>query len=85
MLPVATGFCVVGFGARVVGFRVVGFCVVGFGARVVGFCVVGFSVVGFLVVGFGVGVVQGVSSAQLLAAEAGCGSEPELLSQVVGE
>ena len=74
MLPVATGFCVVGFGARVVGF-----CVVGFGARVVGFCVVG-----FLVVGFGVGVVQGVSSAQLLAAEAGCGSEPELLSQFVG-
>ena len=79
MLPVATGFCVVGFGARVVGFRVVGFCVVGCGARVVGFCVVGFSVVGF-----GVGVVQGVSSAQLLAAEAGCGSEPELLSQFVG-
>ena len=80
MLPVATGFCVVGFGARVVGFRVVGFCVVGFCARVVGF-----SVVGFLVVGFGVGVVQGVSSAHFLAAEAGCGSEPELLSQVVGE
>ena len=80
MLPVATGFCVVGFGARVVGFSVVGFCVVGLAARVVGFCVVG-----SLVVGFGVGVVQGVSSAQLFTAEAGCGSEPELLSQVVGE